>query len=171
MKVLNIKDTVMEPRLEEQQTYFISKDYSVKASGTFLQFLIFFERIGNSTRIYNVKSLKLTAYLEKLLDLLAAEQAKQLGNSLFSIITPREPEARGAQLSVKLKPGLLDSIMETLEENGVVVDERKPDVVRVAPAPLYNSFEDVRKFIVVFRDACVNAAQASNGVANGKASE
>lgn len=60
MKVLNIKDTILEPKTEEISTYFISKDYSVKASGTFLQFLIFFERIGNATRIYNVKSLKLT---------------------------------------------------------------------------------------------------------------
>lgn len=60
MKVLNIKDTTMEPRAEETTQYFISKDYSVKASGTFLQFLIFFERIGSATRIYNVKSLKLT---------------------------------------------------------------------------------------------------------------
>ncbi len=60
MKVLNIKDTTLEPRGEESSTYFISKDYSIKASGTFLQFLIFFERIGNATRIYNVKSLKLT---------------------------------------------------------------------------------------------------------------
>lgn len=59
MKVLNIKDTTMEPRQEEMSTYFISKDYSIKANGTFLQFLIFFERIGNATRIYNVKSLKL----------------------------------------------------------------------------------------------------------------
>ena len=60
MKVLNIKDTVMEPKGEETGQYFISKDYSVKANGTFLQFLIFFERIGNAARIYNVKSLRLT---------------------------------------------------------------------------------------------------------------
>lgn len=60
MKVLNIKDTTMEPKGEEVGTYFISKDYSIKASGTFLQFLIFFERIGNAARIYNVKSLKLS---------------------------------------------------------------------------------------------------------------
>lgn len=60
MKVLNIKDTTMEPKVEETGQYLISKDYSIKASGTFLQFLIFFERIGNATRIYNVKSLKLT---------------------------------------------------------------------------------------------------------------
>lgn len=61
MKVLNIKDTTMEPKEEGSSTYFISRDYSVKASGTFLQFLIFFERIGNSTRIYNIKSLKLSS--------------------------------------------------------------------------------------------------------------
>lgn len=61
MKVLNIKDTTMEPKQEETSVYFISKDYSVKANGTFLQFLIFFERLGNATRIYNVKSLKLSA--------------------------------------------------------------------------------------------------------------
>jgi Tfp pilus assembly protein PilO len=60
MKVLNIKDTTMEPKGEESSTYFISKDYYVRANGTFLQFLIFFERLGNATRIYNVKSLKLT---------------------------------------------------------------------------------------------------------------
>ncbi len=60
MKVLNIKDTTLEPKEEGTSTYFISKDYSIKASGTFLQFLIFFERIGNATRIYNIKSLKLT---------------------------------------------------------------------------------------------------------------
>jgi Tfp pilus assembly protein PilO len=60
MKVLNIKDTTMQPLEEGTTTYFISKDYSIKANGTFLQFLIFFERIGNATRIYNIKSLKLT---------------------------------------------------------------------------------------------------------------
>jgi len=56
---LNIKDPQIVPGSESTSTYFISKDYMIKAKGTFLQFLIFFERIGNATRIYNVKSLKL----------------------------------------------------------------------------------------------------------------
>ena len=56
---LNIKDPQIVPGSETTGTYFISKDYMIKAKGTFLQFLIFFERIGNATRIYNVKSLKL----------------------------------------------------------------------------------------------------------------
>jgi Tfp pilus assembly protein PilO len=56
---LNIKDSNIVPGTEVPSTYFISKDYTLKANGTFLQFLVFFERIGNTTRIYNVKSLKL----------------------------------------------------------------------------------------------------------------
>jgi Tfp pilus assembly protein PilO len=56
---LNIKDPQIVPGRENTSTYFISKEYMVKANGTFLQFLIYFERIGNATRIYNVKNLKL----------------------------------------------------------------------------------------------------------------
>jgi Tfp pilus assembly protein PilO len=56
---LNIKDPQTTPGGETTSTYFISKEYKLKANGTFLQFMIFFERIGNATRIYNVKSLKL----------------------------------------------------------------------------------------------------------------
>lgn len=59
MSLLNIKDPQLTPGKEEGSTYFISKDFSLKANGTFLQFLIFFERIGTATRIYNIKSLKL----------------------------------------------------------------------------------------------------------------
>ena len=80
------------------------------------------------------KSLKTTKYLEDMLDHLAAAQERSIGHC-FSIITPRNPDERGAQISVLLKPGMLDSVMESLEENGVVVDERRPDVIRVAPAP------------------------------------
>ncbi|KAF2167073.1 hypothetical protein M409DRAFT_54282 [Zasmidium cellare ATCC 36951] len=100
------------------------------------------------------KSLKITAYLEQLLDLLLKEQEAKFGIKLFHIITPRNPDERGAQLSVKLERGLLDLIMEILEHNSIVVDERRPDVVRVAPAPLYNSYQDVRHFVKVFREAC-----------------
>ncbi|MCM2349572.1 MAG: type 4a pilus biogenesis protein PilO [Bacteriovoracaceae bacterium] len=57
---LNIKDANFTPGREEKSTYFISKEYSLKARGTFLQFLIFFERIGTADRIYNIKNLKLT---------------------------------------------------------------------------------------------------------------
>lgn len=57
---LNIKDANFTPGAEEKSTYFISKEYAWRAKGTFLQFLIFFERMGNADRIYNVKNLKLS---------------------------------------------------------------------------------------------------------------
>lgn len=57
---LNIKDANFTPGKEEKSTYYISKEYSLRGKGTFLQFLIFFERIGNADRIYNIKNLKLT---------------------------------------------------------------------------------------------------------------
>ena len=108
------------------------------------------------------KSLALTGYLESMLDRLAEEQDKLLpGGHCFSIITPRDPHGRGAQLSVRLRPGLLDSILETLERGSVVLDERKPDVIRVAPAPLYNSYMDVFNFVRVFAEACMNAIKRS----------
>lgn len=106
------------------------------------------------------KSLALTAYLEDLLGRLAKEQEKSIGQQCFSIMTPREPERRGAQLSVSLKPGYLDSVMGSLEEAGVVVDERRPNVIRVAPAPLYNTFTDVFLFVKHFQTACEKAAHS-----------
>ena len=99
------------------------------------------------------KSLLLTEYLEKLLDLVADEDAESDGRN-FEIITPRKSEERGAQLSVRLSPGLLEGVLVVLEDEGVVIDERKPDVIRVAPAPLYNSFADVLRFVKIFGEAC-----------------
>lgn len=99
------------------------------------------------------KSLALTGYLEMLLE--------DLGRRVFGafdIITPKDPESRGAQLSIRLKPGSLDGVMAVLEREGVVVDERRPDVIRVAPAPLYNTFADCLRFATVFEQACAEAS-------------
>lgn len=57
---LNLKDADFKPGSEATSTYYISKDYSLKAKGTFLQFLIFFERIAGADRIYNIKNLTLS---------------------------------------------------------------------------------------------------------------
>jgi kynureninase len=98
------------------------------------------------------RSLKLTGALEAaLLDNEASD--------CYSIITPSNTAERGAQLSVQLNPGLLEAVLQRLEEEGVVVDERKPDVIRVAPAPLYNTFEDVEAFVRIFGRACADAAE------------
>ncbi|KAG8626218.1 hypothetical protein KVT40_005163 [Elsinoe batatas] len=98
------------------------------------------------------KSLVLTQYLQDLLFSLANNQGDN-GQKNFEIITPLYPEQRGAQLSIRLSPGLLDGVMHVLEEQGVVVDERRPDVIRVAPAPLYNTAEDCLRFVDVFGEA------------------
>lgn len=102
------------------------------------------------------KSLQLTGYLLKLLDAMSKKSSdtqRAVPEDTFVVITPRDEDQRGAQLSVRLKPGLLDNVMKILQCNAVVVDERRPDVVRVAPAPLYNSFGDVLSFARVFRYA------------------
>ncbi|KAF1842438.1 kynureninase [Cucurbitaria berberidis CBS 394.84] len=99
------------------------------------------------------RSLRLTGYLEARLLRYAG------GEAPYKIITPSNPAERGAQLSVLLNPGLLDHVMHYIEEHGVVVDERKPDVVRVAPAPLYNSFHDIHRFIIIFHEACRRAVK------------
>ena len=101
------------------------------------------------------KSRALTGYLADLLLLPPNESTLDL----YRIITPLDPDQRGAQLSVRLKPGLLNGVMKALEENGVVVDERQPDVIRVAPAPLYNTFTEVWEFVKIFRAACGDAQQ------------
>jgi kynureninase len=108
------------------------------------------------------KSVRLTGYLEQLLHQLVLDiRDVSVGGGgvapIFEIITPSTPEDRGAQLSVKLRPGLLDHVMAHLDEEGVVLDERKPDVIRVAPAPLYNTFEEVWRFVRILKDALESA--------------
>lgn len=98
------------------------------------------------------KSIALTQFLQ---DLLLHDLNKTFQEGApYRIITPLDPQERGAQLSVQLQPGLLPKVMANLEAAGVVLDERKPDVLRIAPAPLYNTFEDVWNFMICFRTAC-----------------
>ena len=117
--------------------------------------------IFNRTTMADIRarSVKLTGYLENLL--LNASFGLTPNERPFSIITPSNPAERGAQLSIRLKPGLLDTILEKLDENAVVVDERKPDVVRVAPAPLYNTYTDVWDFCQIFLTACAQVLKQS----------
>lgn len=100
------------------------------------------------------KSIAMTACLEDLLlhPLSANRSCKEA--LPYQIITPSDPEERGAQLSVRVEPGLLGGVMRLLEDAGVVVDERRPDVIRVAPAPLYNTFQEVWDFANIFTWAC-----------------
>lgn len=88
------------------------------------------------------KSLELTGYLEFILD----DIATRLGEKCpFEIITPRDTNKRGAQLSILFhKDGR--KIFDGLMAEGVIGDWREPNVIRIAPAPFYNSFEDVWTF-------------------------
>jgi kynureninase len=83
------------------------------------------------------KSLLLTGYLEYLLDRLPAGS--------FEVISPRRPEARGCQLSVLVQDRPRE-VLAALEAKGVVCDFREPNVIRVAPVPLYNTFHEVWSF-------------------------
>jgi kynureninase len=84
------------------------------------------------------RSVALTGYLEGLLDDLPVE-----------VITPRDPAARGAQLSLRFEDAGV--MLETLARNGVVADERSPDIIRVAPVPLYNTYHDAWRLADVLR--------------------
>ncbi|KAL6856539.1 pyridoxal phosphate-dependent transferase [Trichoderma novae-zelandiae] len=106
-----------------------------------------------SMRDLRSKALVLTAYAEHLLDRINAEADAAGARPFFRIITPRDPSQRGTQLSVLLREGLLDGIAQALEANGVMCDKRKPDVLRVAPVPLYSRFEDVWRFMQILRGA------------------
>ena len=92
------------------------------------------------------KSLKLSQYL---IDLIAAE----LGSKI-RIITPLENSQRGCQLSLMVNVTDLDgkAMYNALEENGVTTDWREPNVIRVAPVPLYNSFQDVYHFVRILKE-------------------
>ena len=85
------------------------------------------------------KSVKLTGFLEFLID--------DLNDDRINIITPRNSEERGCQLSIQVRSAN-KKLHTLLTEAGVISDWREPDVIRVAPAPLYNSFEDVYEFVV-----------------------
>jgi kynureninase len=89
------------------------------------------------------KSKKLTDYLEFLL--------AQIESSRIEIITPSNSNERGCQLSIRVK--LADkSLFKAISEYGVIADWREPDVIRVAPVPLYNSFIDCWRFVEILKE-------------------
>ncbi|MEU4772896.1 kynureninase [Micromonospora sp. NPDC023644] len=82
------------------------------------------------------RSVRLTGYLAGLLDEVTA-------NRPLTVVTPREPERRGCQLSVRIGAGSAAGLAKRLRhEHGVIADAREPDVIRFAPVPLYSTFHD-----------------------------
>jgi kynureninase len=90
------------------------------------------------------KSERLTGYLETLLDTFVGDQV--------DVLTPRDPAQRGCQLSLRV-PANGRAVFERLMAAGCLCDWREPDVIRVAPVPLYNTFGDVWRFVQVLRQA------------------
>jgi kynureninase len=88
------------------------------------------------------KSIALTGYLAFLLE--------QLTSLSFTLITPSDPNQRGAQLCLFFEEKGKD-IYQKMKDHGIIVDYREPGVIRVAPAPLYCSFKDVYRFYEILK--------------------
>jgi len=91
------------------------------------------------------KSIALTGYLEYILQPLVDQ-------GHFSIITPREPIERGAQLSLFFEKEVMEQVFLQLGRRGVICDDRKHNVIRVSPTALYNTFEEIWEFVMILRE-------------------
>jgi kynureninase len=111
---------------------------NVMSSAAHLASLSIFSEVG--TEALRAKSLKLTGYLHYLLDEL------NKSTNRIQIITPKNSEERGCQISILVENGGKE-LFDALNIKGVISDWREPNVIRVAPVPLYNSFEDVFEFV------------------------
>ncbi len=109
---------------------------AVKAS------LELFDEVGMSN--LRKKSLKLTGYLEFLLE--------RMGKEVVRVISPKKPEERGCQLSIQVKNGY-KALFHTVSDMGVIADWREPDVIRIAPTPFYNSYVEVFRFVEILKTA------------------
>ncbi len=86
------------------------------------------------------KSKKLTGYFEYLITEIDSDDIK--------IITPKDPNERGCQLSIQVK-NADKSLHKKLTENNIITDWREPNVIRCAPVPMYTSFEDVYRMVSI----------------------
>ena len=99
-----------------------------------------FNEVG--MQVLREKSIQLTGYLEYLIN--------ELNNPDIEIITPKDPNQRGCQLSIRVK-NTDKTLHKKLTEKHVITDWREPDVIRCAPVPFYNSFEDVYRMVEILK--------------------
>jgi kynureninase len=90
------------------------------------------------------KSLELTGFLLEILE--------QLSGDIIEIITPTNEHERGCQISIRVKNGN-KSVFDKITSAGVIADWREPDVIRIAPTPLYNSFSELLSFAEILSNA------------------
>ncbi len=119
-----------------------------------------FEEVGMDALV--LKAEKLTGYLEFIIDdinkvLLRDKSSretdtfkKETKDGLLEIITPRDKNQRACQISI-LAHGRGKELFDKLTSEGVIADWREPNVIRCAPVPLYNSFEDVYRFGIILK--------------------
>ena len=88
------------------------------------------------------KSIQLTGYTEYLIN--------KLNNPDIEIITPKDPNQRGCQLSIRVK-NTDKTLHKKLTQKLVITDWREPDIIRCAPVPFYNSFEDVYRMVEILK--------------------
>ncbi len=96
------------------------------------------------------KSEKLTGFLEQVIEAVKAEV-----NVDIDIITPQNPRERGCQLSLIVK-NKGKQMFEALQNQNIIADWREPNVIRLAPVPLYNSFVDIMKFGEILKQVAIN---------------
>ena len=102
--------------------------------------LAIFDKAGGMKPLRQ-KSITLTSYLQFLLESEPGERSKKR----YTVITPRNTDERGSQLSIQVQERPRE-LFKKLESSGVICDFREPNVIRVAPTPLYNTFHDVWRF-------------------------
>ncbi|KAI0673093.1 kynureninase [Trametes maxima] len=135
---------------------FQQSNPSVLAVVSLLGSLQIFADAGGMPAV-RARSERLTGHLETLIErsnfYVPPEKSFQAVEGVkVTIITPANPAERGAQLSLVFLPtgrGVMPRVLKGLEARGVVGDSRKPDVIRLAPAALYNTFEDVERAVAV----------------------
>jgi kynureninase len=74
------------------------------------------------------------------------------------VITPSDPSARGAQLSLRFAHA--EPVLEGLAARGVVADFRAPDIIRVAPVPLYNTYHEAWRFASILKELLANTVSS-----------
>ncbi|KAI0341706.1 kynureninase [Trametopsis cervina] len=147
---------------------FQQSNPSVLATVSLLGSLQVFREAGG-IKTLRLRSVRLTAYLEELLQRskwwispervgqiqLQEERGEEHNEFGFTIITPTDPASRGSQLSLVFVPlggRTMPKVQKLLGEFGVIGDSRKPDVIRLAPAALYNTEQDVERAVAVLEE-------------------
>lgn len=134
---------LMEPNFQPMQTAeaWQLSNAPILGMAAHLAALDMFDEVGMEQ--ITAKRDLLTAYLEFIVDEVSAMYGEKCS---FEIITPRDKSKRGAQLSMLVHGGEAKKLFDYLTEEGVIADWREPNVIRMAPIPLYNSFEDIYRF-------------------------